>query len=343
MKSLLEKLTNAPGISGHEEVVRDIITSEIKQYVDDYYVDNMGSLITTKYGSGPTIMLAAHMDEVGLVVRYIDPDGFLYFNTIGGWFDQTLLNQRMTVHTTKGMRYGIIGSKPPHVMKTAEYDKVIKAEDMFIDVGADSRKDAENMGIEIGTQIVPDATFFTLNKDKVGAKAFDNRAGCAMLINVLKNLKDQKPTIHAVFTTQEEVGLKGARVAAYKLNPDFAFATDVTICGDHPGISNKDANVDMGKGPVATISDASGRGLIVPAEIIKRIKQTSEEYNIPVQYECGDGGTTDGTAIHLVREGIPTGVISIPTRYIHTPYSVIDMNDLKASINLVTHVIEKWD
>jgi len=344
MKSLLAKLTNAPGISGHEEIIRDIITMEIKPYVDDYYIDSMGNLIATKIGEGgQTMMLAAHMDEIGLIVRYIDPDGFLYFNTIGGWFDQTLLNQKMTVHTPKGIYHGIIGSKPPHVMKTSEYDKVIKSEDMFIDVGANSKKEVEDMGIEIGTQIVSDTTFFTLKGDKVGAKAFDNRAGCAMLINVLKNLRNQSPTIYAVFTVQEEVGLKGAKVAAYKLNPSFAFATDVTICGDHPGISKKDANVDMGNGPVVTISDASGRGIIVPRDIIRRIKQTSEEYNIPVQYECGDGGTTDGTAIHLVREGIPTGVISIPTRYIHTPYSVIDMNDLKASVNLLTHMIERWD
>jgi len=342
-KTLLEKLTNAPGISGHEKVVREMILGEIKPYINSYEVDNMGNLITIKNGNGgPRIMLAAHMDEIGLIVRYIDDDGFIYFNAIGGWFDQTLLNQRMTIHTTKGMRYGIIGSKPPHVMSRADYDKVIKKEDMFIDVGANSREDVKKMGIEIGTQIVPDATFFTLNGDKVAGKALDNRAGCTMLINVLKNLKDQKATVYAVFTTQEEVGLKGATTSAYKINPDFAVATDVTICGDHPGISMKDANVSMGKGVVATVSDASGRGIIVPEVILDKIRTTAEEYDIAVQYEAGDGGTTDGSAIHLVREGIPTGVLSVPTRYIHTPYSVIDMNDLYSSINLVTKMIEKW-
>ncbi len=343
MLKLLEKLTNAPGISGHEKAVRDIILAEITPYVDEYEVDHMGNLITTKHGrGGPHIMLAAHMDEVGLIVRYIDEDGFLYFNAIGGWFDQTLLNQRMIVHTTNGERYGIIGSKPPHVMARADYDKVIKKEDMFIDVGASSREEAEKMGIRIGTQIVPDAKFCNLNGNIIAAKAFDNRAGCVMLINVMKNILHIDATIHAVFTVQKEVGLKGATTAAFKLNPDFAFATDVTICGDHPGISQKEANVSMGKGVVATVSDASGCGIIVPEIILDKIRSTAEEYNIPVQYEAGNGGTTDGSAIHLVREGIPTGVLSVPTRYIHTPYSVIDVTDLHASINLVSTMLGNW-
>ena len=341
MKDLLEKLSNAPGISGHEGIVRDMILEEIKPYIDTHEIDNMGNLITCKYAGQPNIMLAAHMDEIGLIVKYIDDQGFIYFSPVGGWFDQTLLHQRMVIHTKLGEHYGINGSKPPHVMKAVEYDKVIKKDKMFIDIGADSKSDAIKMGIEIGNQIVPDAKFFTLNKSKVAGKALDNRAGCTMLIEIMKNLESDA-TVYAVFTTQEEVGLKGARTSAFKINPDFSFATDVTICGDHPGISKRESDISMGKGPAITMSDASGRGIIVPEIILNKIKKIEDEYNIPVQYEVSDGGTTDGTAIHLTREGIPTGVISIPCRYIHTPYSIIDMNDLENSVRLMKRILEKW-
>jgi tetrahedral aminopeptidase len=345
MKQLLEELSNAPGISGHECGVRKLIMTELKAYVDEMYTDNMGNLITRKSfnATGPTIMLAAHMDEIGLTVRYIDADGFIFFNQIGGWFDQTLLNQRMIIHTRDEKEYyGIIGSKPPHVMKIEEYSKVIKTDDMFLDVGAGSKAEVEKMGIEIGNQIVPDAKFFTLNGTKVSGKALDNRAGCAMLIEAIKRLKNTKANVYAVFTVQEEVGLKGARTAAYKINPDFAFATDVTICGDHPSISLKDANVMMGKGPAVMVSDGCGRGIIVPEVILNHVRDVVNEYNIPVQYEAGNGGTTDGAAIQLTRDGIPTGVISVPTRYIHTPYSVMDMTDLESSINLIVKMLESW-
>lgn len=343
MKQLLEKLSNAPGVSGHENVVRDLILEEIKPYIDDYEIDNMGNLITTKRGTGgPKIMLAAHMDEIGLIVKYIDEHGFIYFSPVGGWFDQTLLNQRMIIHTdNKKEYYGVIGSKPPHVMKSGDYDKVIKSDDMFIDVGATCKYEVEQMGIEIGNQIVPDAKFCTLHKDRIAAKAFDNRAGCVMLIETMKRIKNNV-TVHAVFTVQEEVGLKGAKTAAFKLNPNFSCATDVTIAGDHPNISQKESNISLGKGPVVTLSDGGGRGIIVPKLIIDKIKNVVNEYNIPVQYEVSNGGTTDGMAIQLTREGILTGVIAIPTRYIHTPYSVVDIQDIENAIRLLTHMLESW-
>jgi len=344
MKQLLEKLSNAPGVSGHEEAVKDIIRAEIVPYVNHIEVDTMGNLIVTRDGDidKPSIMLAAHLDEVGLIVRYIDNDGYVFFNPVGGLFDQTLLNQKMVVHTRNGKYFGVIGSKPPHVMKAAEYDKVIKKDDMFLDIGATSKKDAEKMGIEIGNQITFDSRFTVLHDDIVAGKAFDNRAGCVVLVETIKRMKDVKATVHAVFTVQEEVGLKGAKTSAYKLNPDFAFAIDVTIAGDHPGISMKEAPVKMGAGPAIIVSDGESRGIIASKIILDRIKNTAEEYNIPIQLEASGGGTTDGALIQLTRAGIPTGVISIPTRYIHTPHSVIDMKDLEASINLLTKMLESW-
>ncbi|NJD78624.1 MAG: M42 family metallopeptidase [Candidatus Methanoperedens sp.] len=343
MKDLLEKLSNAHGVSGFEGSVRQIIEEEVRPYVDEIRTDKMGNLIATKRGGSPVLMLAAHMDEVGLMVKYIDDKGFIYFTKTGGWFDQTLLNQRMVLHAEHGIVYGVIGSKPPHAIKEEDKNKVIKAEDMFIDIGATSREDAEKLGVRTGTPMTPDMEFKSLGNDMVTGKAFDNRAGCTMLIEGLRRIKDVKATIHAVFTVQEEVGLKGARTSAFGLNPDVAVATDVTYTGDHPGIEKKQSSIEMGKGPSITVSDAQGRGIIVPQSVLKWLKEAAESDNIPYQLEVGEGGTTDASAIHLAREGIPSGVISPPSRYIHTPVSVLSMNDLENSARLIAKAVEIAD
>jgi putative aminopeptidase FrvX len=340
-KVLLEKLSNAHGVSGYEGNIRKIIEEEVRPYVDEIKTDKMGNLIATKKGGKPVVMLAAHMDEIGLMVKYVDDKGFARFTKTGGWFDQTLLNQRMIMHTENGPLYGVLGSKPPHAMKEEDKNKVIKADDMFIDVGAKNKEDAEKMGIKTGTPVTSDIDFRPLGNDLVTGKAFDNRAGCVMLIEALSMMKNVKATVHAVFTVQEEVGLKGAKTSAFRLNPDVALATDVTITGDHPGIEKKDSSIEMGKGPSVTVSDADGRGIIVPESVLKWLKEAAK--NIPYQLEVGSGGTTDATAIHLTKEGIPTGVISMPTRYIHTPVSVLSMNDLEKSAELIARAVEIVD
>jgi len=343
LKRLLEKLSNAHGVSGYEGNIRQIIEEEVRPYVDEISTDKMGNLIATKYGGSPVVMLAAHMDEIGLMVKYVDDKGFARFTKTGGWFDQTLLNQRMIMHTEYGPVYGVLGSKPPHAMKEEDKNKVVKAEDMFIDVGAKSKEDAEKLGVKTGTPVTSDIDFKPLGNDLVTGKAFDNRAGCAMLIEALRHMKDVKATVHAVFTVQEEVGLKGAKTSAFRLNPDVALATDVTITGDHPGIDKKDSAIEMGKGPSVTVSDADGRGIIVPESVLKWLKEAAESNNIPYQLEVGSGGTTDATAIHLTKDGIPTGVLSMPTRYIHTPVSVLSMDDLEKSAELIARALEIVD
>ncbi len=342
-KTILERLSNAHGLSGYEGNVRQIIEEEVKPYVDEIKTDRMGNLIATKHGGKPVVMLAAHMDEIGLMVKYVDDKGFVFFTKSGGWFDQTLLNQRMVLHTEQGAVYGVIGSKPPHAMKEEDKKKPVLAEDMFIDIGAASKDDAEKMGVKSGTPVTPDMEFKTLGNDRVTGKAFDNRAGCAMLIEALREMKDVKATVHAVFTVQEEVGLKGAKTSAFGLNPDVAIATDVTITGDHPGIEKKHSAIEVGKGPSVTVSDAEGRGIIVPEPVLKWLKEAAESNKIPYQLEVGVGGTTDASAIHLTREGIPSGVISLPTRYIHTPVSVLSMGDLEKCAQLIARAVEIVD
>ena len=343
LKRLLEKLSNAHGVSGYEGNIRQIIEEEVRPYVDEISTDKMGNLIATKNGGSQTIMLAAHMDEIGLMVKYVDDKGFARFTKTGGWFDQTLLNQRMIMHTENGLIYGVIGSKPPHVIKEEDRNKAIKAEDMFIDIGTKNKEDAEKFGIKTGTPVTSDIDFKSLCNDLVTGKAFDNRAGCVMLIVALRKMKDVKATVHAVFTVQEEVGLKGAKTSAFRLNPDVALATDVTIAGDYPGIEKKDSVIEIGKGPSITVSDADGRGIIVPESILKWLREAAESNNIHYQLDVGSGGMTDATAIHLTKEGIPTGVISVPTRYVHTPVSVLSMEDLEKGAELIARALEIVD
>ena len=339
IKSLLEKLSNAHGISGWEGSIQQIVKEEIAPYVDEIRLDKLGNLIATKKGEQPSIMIEAHADEIGLMVKHVDEKGFLRFIRIGGWFDQTLLNQRVIIHTRSGPITGVIGCKPPHVMKDEDRKKVVEAKDMFIDIGCISQKEVEALGILPGTPISIDRTFSSLQGDRVTGKAFDNRAGLIVMIEALKRTKS-KSTIYAVATVQEEVGLKGARVAAYDLNPDVAIAADVTIPGDHPGIEKKDAPIEMGKGPVVVVADASGRGLIATPQVIEWLAGTAREFVIPIQLEASDGGTTDATAIYLTKSGIPTGVISVATRYIHSPVEVLSISDIDKAADLMARSLE---
>jgi endoglucanase len=339
IRSLLEKLSNAHGISGWEGSIQQIVQEEISSSMDEVRMDALGNLIATRKGEKPAIMIEAHADEIGLMVKQVDEKGFIRFIRIGGWFDQTLLNQRVIIHTRSGPIVGVIGSKPPHVMKEDERKKIVEARDMFIDIGCDSQKEVEGLGILPGTPVSIDRTFAPLQGDRVTGKAFDNRAGLVVMIEALKRTRTPS-TIYAVATVQEEVGLKGARVSAYDLNPDIAIAADVTIPGDHPGIDKKDAPIEMGKGPVVVVADASGRGIIASPQVIEWLVGTAREFEIPVQLEASDGGTTDATAIHLTRSGIPTGVISVATRYIHSPVEMLSIRDIDRAADLMARALE---
>ncbi|MEN4007163.1 MAG: M42 family metallopeptidase [Methanobacteriaceae archaeon] len=340
MSELLKKLSNAPGVSGFEDEIRKIITDELKDHVDEIEADNMGNIIAVKKGrNSKKIMLAAHMDEIGLMIRFIDKKGFIKFSKIGGINDQMLLNQEVIVHSKKGKILGVIGAKPPHRMKPAEKKKVLEYENMFIDIGASSREEAEEL-ISIGDPVTIKHEFSNLRGNLVTGKAFDNRVGCYVLVEAMKRAKTSA-TIYGVGTVQEEVGLKGAKTAAFKINPDMAIALDVTICGDHPGIKFEDAPAKISKGPAIILTDASGRGIITHPMVKKLLIEAASEEEIPYQLEVSEGGTTDATAIHLTREGIPTGVLSVPTRYIHTPVEVASLEDIENTIKLLIAAIEK--
>jgi endoglucanase len=341
MKELLKKLSEATSISGFESEVREIIKEELKDHVDEMETDAMGNLITTHKGKEgkPSIMLASHMDEIGLMVSFIDDEGFLRFVKIGGINDQMLLNQEVFVETKNGEVPGVIGSKPPHITSAADAKKIIEYKDMFIDIGAKDKEEAEKM-VSVGDAIVFHTTFREYPNDLVMGKALDNRVGCTVMTEVMKQT-DSDATVYGVGTVQEEVGLKGAKTSAFKLNPDMAIALDVTIAGDHPGVKKEEASVVAGKGPVISLVDASGRGLMTAPIIKDLLIEAAEAAGVDYQLEVGDGGTTDGTAIHLTRAGIPTGVLSSGARYIHTPVSVVNVKDVQDTITLLLELLRR--
>jgi len=342
IKSLLEKLSNAHGISGHEKEVRNILEEEIKEYVNEIKTDKLGNLIATKNGEGPSVMIAAHMDEIGFMVKYIDDNGFIYFAKSGGWFDQTLLNQRIVIHSKDKHTIGVIGSKPPHIMKTEEAKKVIEIGEMYIDIGAKNKKDAEKIGIRIGDTITVDRKFESLANGIVTGKAFDNRAGMVIMIEAARLLSKLKlkASVSFVGTTQEEIGLKGARTAAYALNPDVAIAVDTTIPGDHPGVEKKSSALEIGKGPAITVSDAEGMGIVVSESVLEWMQDSAKKGKIPYQLSVLEGGTTDAAIINLTRQGIPSGGISIATRYIHSPVEVLSLKDIQSCAKLVVECVK---
>jgi endoglucanase len=342
IKNLLEKLSNAHGISGYEGSVREIIKKEIEPCADEVKIDALGNLIAIKKGKSPSVMLAAHMDEIGLMVKYVDDEGFIRFAKVGGWFDQTLVNQRVLLHTPKGAVAGVIGSKPVHVMEEEEKKKAIEAKDMFIDVGASSRDDALAMGIEPGVPVSIDQRLVGLAGDAVSGKAFDDRAGGVVLITVMQRIAGTglEPSVMGVFTVQEEVGAKGAKTSAFGLNPDVALAIDTCMPGDYPSIKKTDSAIQVGKGPVITVMDAGGRGLITHPKVLEWLRETAKAKGIPYQMDVTERGSTDASTISLTREGIPSGVVSIATRYVHTPVELLSLKDLEGAAELVVEAIK---
>lgn len=337
---LLKELSMTPAISGNEEKVREIIIRELEGVVDEIETDAMGNVTCIKKGQAdaPTVMLASHMDEIGLMVKYIDKNGFIKFIKIGGINDQMLVNQAVIIHSDDKKVPGVIGSKPPHVTKAEEKNKVTPYGQMFIDIGANNKKEAEEM-VSVGDMITLRSWFEEYPNDKVMGKALDNRIGCYVMTEIMKRT-ESRATIYGVGTVQEEVGLKGAKVSSYRLNPDYAFALDTTICGDHPGITLEESPCKMGGGPAVILADRSGDGVITPKVMKDMIIDAATTKNIAIQLEASDGGTTDATAIHLNREGIITGVISVPTRYLHTPVSVASCEDIENTIELMLAILD---
>ncbi len=340
---MFKELTEAPGTSGFEGPVKEVMKKYIEPYADEVYTDNLGSLIAKKGTKGPKILVAGHLDEVGFMVTRITDDGFLKFHPLGGWFDQVMLAQRVNIHTKTGDVVGIIGSKPPHILTAEQRKKPIEKKDMFIDIGASSKEEAEEFGVRPGDPITPVSEFTVLKNPKMlMAKAWDNRIGCAIAIEVLKRLQEDKHenTVYGVGTVQEEVGIRGAQTSVTTVQPDIAFAVDVGIAGDTPGITPDEAASKIGKGPQLLLFDAT----MVPHTGLRDfVIDIAEEENIPFQYETLAGGGTDAGRFHIYGKGVPSLVIGIPTRYIHSHAAILHSDDFEYAVDLLVKVIKRLD
>lgn len=327
MKSLIKKLVETVGPSGYESKIRDVIRKEVQDYADEIQVDAMGNLIVKKgkkAENGMKIMLSAHIDEIGVMATHIDKNGFVRFATIGGVRPHTCYGGR--VRFLDGT-VGVIGGEK---LENANHVHAIEA--MYIDVGASS---AEDCPVKVGDVAAFDRPFEDLGNRMV-SKAMDDRVCAAILIETLKTLKSSPHELYFVFSTQEEVGLRGATTAAYSIDPDLGIATDVTMSGDTPrGIKME---VALGKGPAIKVKDG---GMLADPKLVNVMVQCAEKHGIPYQMEVLLGGTTDAKAMQISRAGMPAGCISIPTRYLHTPSEMTDINDIKNAVKLFTALISE--
>lgn len=341
--TMYKELTEVAGAPGHEGKARAVMEKYISPYADEITRDNLGSLIARKGNQGPRIMVAGHLDEVSFMVTMITDKGFIKFQPLGGWWGQVMLAQRVGIQTRSGVIEGVIGSVPPHVLSQEARKKPVEIKDMFIDIGASSREEAASFGVRPGDPIVPICPFTLMSNPKIMmAKAWDNRVGIAMAIQTLQQLQgvDHPNQVFAVGTVQEEVGLRGAQTAAYTVNPDIAIAVDVGIAGDTPGIKEQDAQSKIGEGPQILIYDGS---MIPNASLRDLFVDTAKEMGIPFQFDAMSGGGTDAGRMHLNRNGVPSIVISIATRYIHSHAAILHRDDIDNGVKLIVSVIQKLD
>jgi endoglucanase len=338
---LLRELTEAPGISGYEQEVRKIIRRHL-QNITTIELDRLGSIVCRKNGETekPRIMLAGHMDEIGFIVKLVTEDGFVKFSPLGGWWGHVMLAQRVVIKTREKDVIGLIGSKPPHVLSEEERKKLQEPKDMYIDVGATSFNEIKELGISPGDPIVPICPFTILGNGKTYlAKAFDDRVGCALFIEVIKSLTREKHpnTIYGVGTVQEEVGLRGARTSSWVVEPDVGLTMEVGVAGDVPDVKKEDAQGRLGKGPVIVIRDGS---MVPNLRLRDLFIDTAEKLGIPYQFDILERGGTDSGAIHLHRRGVPNLVIAVPTRHIHSHAGILNRDDFDHAVKLVTAVVK---
>lgn len=341
-EKLLQELTNAQGVPGFEQPVRELIRSLVEP-LGAIEQDKMGSLICCKDGQGPKVMLAGHMDEIGFMVRQITKKGFLKFVPLGGWWDQILLGQRVVVKTHQGDVVGVIGAKPPHILLPEEREKIVIKDKMYIDIGATSREEAEATGVRPGDPVVPDSQFTRLAGGRAYlAKAFDDRVGCALMVEVLRHFQNHEHpnSIYAAATVQEEVGLRGASTSVEQINPDVAIVLESDIAGDVPGIKEDESDIKLGQGPSLIVYD---RSMIPNLRLRDLVIDTARQANVPLQFSAIPGGGTDGGAIQRHKTGVPTVVIGVAARHIHSHGAIIHRDDYDNAIKLLTTVISQLD
>ena len=343
---LLEELTNAYGPSGFEGPVRDIMRRELGPLSDHVEVDGIGSLIARKNGTSdsPRIMIAAHMDEVGLMVKYVTDEGYIKFQTLGGWLDSAMVGQRWVILTQKGPVHGITGMKTVHVMTPEERTAGFKRDDMFLDVGAKNKEHAEVLlGIRPGDPIAPDSKFEALNgSDYLLGKAWDDRVGLAIMIEVMRSIQESpiQGTLFAVSTVQEEVGLRGAKTSSFLVNPGIGINIESGVAADYPGITQDEAQERLGNGPGIFLHDTT---MLPNLKLRDLVIEVAEKNNIPLQFEVLAGYGEDGAEMQRAFGGAPVVNVSVPVRYLHTHNGIIHRRDIDQTAQLVARLVQRLD
>jgi endoglucanase len=325
---LLRRLTAARGIAGFEDEVREVVRAELEPLVDDVRGDRLGNLIATKHGSGgPTVLVAAHMDELGFLVRHVDPGGFLRLQPLGSFDPRVLLAQRVRVHTNDGDTVpGVIETSVDPLHFGPPEPKRTSVADLFVDVGAAVAR------VEIGDMVTLDRDLYA-SSDRVVSRALDDRVGLYVMIEAIRALDSHTATIVAVATTQEEVGSRGAVVAGYAIDPDICIALDLTVANDVPGAAPEEQVTRLGEGPAIKVMDTTQ---ISDRAIVRQLRKIAGDLGIPLQLEVLNHGGTDASLIQRLREGVAVCTLSIPARYIHTVNETVAMADIDRTVDLLT-------
>ena len=343
----MKEMMEAFGPSGFEREASAVAKEYMEPYVDEVVADKLGTITFIAEGleTQPRVLLAGHIDEVGFIISSVTNEGFLTFNPLGGWWDQVLLGQRVVIRTGKGDIHGVIAAKPPHIIPEEERKKVVERKDMFIDVGATSREEAEETGVKIGDAVVPWSPFSIIQNGRVAmGKAFDDRIGAFILMEAIRRIKEQMVvhpnTVYGAATVQEEVGLRGAQTISHVVDPDVALVLEVDIAGDIPGIKPHEAPSKLGKGPSLVTFDRS----MIPNQPLKEfIVELARQTQIPLQLSQTYGGGTDAGRIHLNRAGCPTAVLAVPTRHIHSHVGLVSLKDTENAVRLVIELVKRLD
>ena len=341
----LARLLDAMGPSGFEVDPARIWRAEAESFADSVATDVTGNTLATINPDGfPRVMLAGHIDEIGLQITHIDEDGFLYIDGIGGWDPQVIVGQRVKILGPSDGVLGVVGRKAIHLQKPEERRKASKISELWVDVGVESRKEATELGLRVGDPMVIDAAMISLAGDRIASRAIDNRIGAYVVLEALRLLSDASPVASAVAvaTVQEEIGGGsggGARSSAFGLEPDVALVVDVTFSTDVPNIEKKELGEHrLGGGPVLS------RGSAAHPVVFERLVEVAEAEEIPYTIQAAARSTrTDADAIHLTRSGVPTGLVSVPNRYMHSPNEVVSLSDLESTARLLAAFVSSLD
>jgi endoglucanase len=349
----LFRLDNVFGVSGDEEDVAKVLREEMEGLYDQHDEDPLGNQYFIKYGKNKEkrVLISAHMDEIGYIVNYIEENGLVRFLPVGYHDDRTAVNQDMVIKTDKnGKVYGVTGSKPAHIMTEEDHDRVMKIEDLYLDLGTESREATMALGVRPGDYMGYSREGYLLNGGKYyTGKSVDDRAGCAVMVEVLKRIKDLdiEPTVCLAGSVQEEVGMRAGGPMVHRFNPELVLALDVTLTGGVPGVEERQCSEVMGGGPGVKFYDwdpiLGATGNNVPRKLTRKLIETAEKNGIPFQREIMTGGGTDAWSASMAGQGVLAGGVCIPQRYMHTPIGTINLEDLEQTVQLLVKFLEEYE